>query len=334
MTDGLVEKLYQDFEQQLQALNLPAETQLVAALGGGADSQSVLDLLDRFRQKHPHYRYLAIHLDHHFHPDSSTWAAQIKADAERRNFPVHVESIDVPVTNRQSKEAEGRKQRYQRLTELTEPAAVILVGQHRNDQIETFLLQLKRGAGPKGLAAMAALAPFTEHRQIWRPLLHVSKQQILAYSEARELFWIEDETNADVRIERNFLRHQVIPTLEARWPQFGQSVLRSAALCAEQESLLEDLLTHELTQLTNAAGDLQVDPLRCRSPEFQRAIIRLWLQRQEVSMPSQAQLAQVIKQMLFTTNDASPAVAWGQYKLTRTKQRYLHVEMTRATLND
>jgi len=334
MTAGLVDQLYNAFEQHLQALNLPAGTQLVAALGGGADSQSVLDLLDRFRQSHPEYQYLAIHLDHHFHPDSSTWAAQIKADAERRQFPVHVESLEVPVSNRQSKEAEGRKWRYQRLAALTDHDALILVGQHRNDQIETFLLQLKRGAGPKGLAAMAALAPFIEQRRIWRPLLQVSKQDILSYSKARGLFWIEDETNADVRIERNFLRHEVIPTLEARWPQFGNSVLRSAALCAEQDALLNELLADELTQLLHPSGGLQVDPLRQRSPAFQRAVMRLWLQQQQVSMPSQAQLEQIIKQMLFTSNDTKPMVQWGQYKLLRSKQRYLYIESLRVDLDD
>ncbi|MEX1220878.1 MAG: tRNA lysidine(34) synthetase TilS [Idiomarina sp.] len=325
MATALADEIYAQFSQRLLQLSLAPNTQLVAALGGGADSQSTLDLLDRFRQHHPEYRYLAIHLDHHFHPDSPQWAAQIKADAERREFPVIVEPLEVPLGKRQSKEAQGRQLRYQRLSELTDNNALILLGQHRNDQIETFLLQLNRGSGPKGLAAMGEVADFTGGRRLWRPLLQVSKADILSYAKQRQLFWIEDETNLDTRIERNFLRHDVIPTIEQRWPQFGHSVLRSAALCAEQQALLEELLSVELTQLTNSEGALAVDALKLHSEAFQRAVLRQWLQQQQVSMPSQAQLEQMRQQMLFTTNDAQPQVGWGPYVLSRTRSRHLVV---------
>lgn len=319
--------VYARFALALQELLAQLDApQLVVALGGGADSQTCLDLLDRFRHQHAAdagMQYLGIHLDHHFHPDSSDWAQVLREDLQRRQFPYHIEDLQVVTLARQSKEATGRAARYQRLAELVEPKALVLLGQHRNDQIETFLLQLKRGAGPKGLASMAELAPLAPASWLWRPLLNLSKADILRYAKARELVWIEDETNYDTQIERNFLRHQVVPLLEQRWPQFGDSVLRSAALCAEQEQVLQELLRDHLQAHMNAAGQLEIAPLTQHSEAFQRALLRAWLQHQGASMPSAAQLEQLRLQMLYTTNDAKPVVEWAQFRVWRTRQRYL-----------
>ncbi|RUO60606.1 tRNA lysidine(34) synthetase TilS [Pseudidiomarina insulisalsae] len=322
--------LYDDFAAALAALELRPQQQLVACLGGGADSQTILDLLDRWRTDYPDYQYLAIHLDHQFHPDSAAWAASLQEDCARRQFPMHCEVLAVAQGPRISKEAAGRSARYQRLSELAEPDAIMLLGQHRNDQIETFLLQLKRGSGPKGLAAMAQTigsdAPQRPGRQTWlRPLLNVSKASIYAYAREHQLHWIEDDTNFDTSIDRNYLRHEVVPKLEQRWPHFGAAVLRSAQLCAEQQQVLDELLGKQLRQAMNATGELAVGALQPHSQSTQRALLRAWLQHQGASMPSYAQLEQLRKQMLLTGNDRQPQVAWGDYKVVRTRQRTLQL---------
>lgn len=308
--------LYSLFKQRLQALNLKPNQQLIACLGGGADSQTILDLLDRFRSDFPNYRYVAIHLDHAFHPSSDSWAQGLIDDCERRRFPIICEPLAVATGARVSKEAAGRDARYARLAELGDEHAVFLLGQHRNDQIETFLLQLKRGAGPKGLAAMAPTS--YKNNQLWvRPLLDVSKAQIYDYANARKLFWIEDDTNYDTAIERNYLRHEVIPKLEQRWPHFGDAVLRSAQLCAETQSLLDQLLHDRVTPHIDQQGRLATRWLRDADPELQRGCLRFWLQSIAAPMPSYALLEQVRTQMLLTTNDARPLVQWRDCKVTR-----------------
>ncbi|CUA84757.1 tRNA lysidine(34) synthetase TilS [Pseudidiomarina woesei] len=310
------DSLYALFKKRLLTLQLAEQQQLIACLGGGADSQTILDLLDRFRHDFPHYRYLAIHLDHAFHPNSDEWAQGLVADCQRRDFPMLCETLPVKTGARISKEAAGREARYQRLSELGESNAVFLLGQHRNDQIETFLLQLKRGAGPKGLAAMAPLS--LRNQQQWlRPLLDVSKQTIYDYAHARQLFWIEDDTNYDTAIERNFLRHDIIPKLEQRWPHFGDAVLRSAQLCAETQGLLEQLLSDRVSPHINADGALATRWLAATSPDLQRGVLRYWLQSQQVPLPSYAQLEQLRTQMLHTTNDTQPQVCWAQYCVVR-----------------
>ncbi len=317
--------LYPVLTQSLSCLELKPGRQLVACLGGGADSQTVLDLLDRYRREHPQYEYLAIHLDHQFHPASGEWAQGLVDDCARRQFPLYTEVLAVPSGSRISKEAAGREARYARMAELAKPDAVFLLGQHRNDQIETFLLQLKRGSGPKGLSAMATAAS-GQHQQQWiRPLLRISKAEIYRYAEQHQLFWIEDETNFDTSIDRNFLRHQVVPLLEQRWPQFGEAVLRSASLCAEQQQLLDELLSVQVEPMLDADGNLQSKPLEQASPQLQRAALRFWLARRNASMPSYAQLEQLRTQMLLTTNDASPAVSWGRYTVTRRRDRTLEL---------
>ncbi|MBA3989288.1 MAG: tRNA lysidine(34) synthetase TilS, partial [Idiomarina sp.] len=160
---------------------------IVVALGGGADSQSVLDLTLRYREEHPQHHYLAIHLDHYFHPDSPKWAEFLRQQCIQHGIAHIVEPVDVPKQGRASKEALGREARYSRMAQLTDPRAVILLGHHLSDQSETFLLQLKRGAGPKGLAAMAPIAPFTDQRLLVRPLLGLNKAQIYQYAQARKL---------------------------------------------------------------------------------------------------------------------------------------------------
>ncbi|MRJ42717.1 MULTISPECIES: tRNA lysidine(34) synthetase TilS [Idiomarina] len=316
LSDSWAEQLFQQFSHQLVELALVPGQQLVVCLGGGADSQTLLDLTDRFRQTHPEYTYLAIHLDHSFHEKSAAWAAGLVADCQQRQFPFICEPLQVELGARISKEAAGRNARYQRLVELTQPDAVLLLGQHRNDQIETLFLQLKRGAGPKGLAAMAKFMQ-RHQRYWWRPLLGISKAEIYQYAHARQLFWIEDDTNYDVSIERNFLRHQVVPLFEQRWPHFGDAVLRSTQLCAENQQLLELLLADRVAPHIDAQGRLASRWMVGQSAELQRGILRFWLQQQQAPLPSFAQLEQLREQMLNTDNNARPKVGWADCLVSR-----------------
>ncbi|RUO73331.1 tRNA lysidine(34) synthetase TilS [Idiomarina ramblicola] len=309
MADGL----YDLFSKSLESLSLKPGQQLVAALGGGADSQTVLDLLMRYRRQNPQYRYLAIHLDHSFHPSSANWSLTIEQAAKAYGIETIFEPLHVPIANRQSKEAAGRERRYQRLAELTKDDAVLLLGQHRNDQIETFFLQLKRGSGPKGLSSMASIQPWTGNRRLCRPLLSVSKEQILEYAQQQSLTWIEDDTNYDTRIERNFLRHKVVPLIEERWPQFGQSVLRAAKLCAEQQQVMDELLLERLGKAQTHKSHFPLSLLENQSSAMQRALLRTWLQTMKRSLPSYEQLEQIRLQAESARKDSQLQVQCDGY---------------------
>ncbi|MGM0481602.1 MAG: tRNA lysidine(34) synthetase TilS [Pseudomonadota bacterium] len=314
--------LYQRFQSVLESLSLKPQQQIVIALGGGADSQALLDCAMRFRRQYPHYRYLAVHLDHSFHPDSADWSQTIEKAVTAYAVDTLFEPLAVQSLKGQSKEAQGRDKRYQRLREISDSDAIILLGQHRNDQIETFILQLNRGSGPKGLSAMAEIHDWYQQRRLVRPLLSVSKEQIYDYAQQHQLTWIEDQTNYDTRIERNFLRHQVVPLLEQRWPQFGDSVLRSARLCAEQQQVLEQLLDRQLDQqlITHPllGNGLAVDSLRYQDEMMQRVLLRRWLEQNlaaQASLPSYQQLEQIRLQALQSRADSKLTVHCTDYQV-------------------
>jgi tRNA(Ile)-lysidine synthase len=316
---NIEDDFYRSFCGALARLELSAPQQIVVALGGGADSQTILDLALRYRRDHPEFTFLAIHLDHFFHPDSPKWAQFLEDECARLGMPAIVEPLQVENATRHGKEAAGRVARYQRLAELTQSDAVILLGQHLSDQSETFLLQLKRGSGPKGLSAMAEQAPFHEQRRLCRPLLGHSKSEIYAYARARGVRWIEDDTNTDTQIDRNYLRHQIIPSLRQRWPQFEKVVARSARLCAEQQSLLDHLLHQDLKSRTSPEGRLTLAGFNQLGTIHQRALLRAWLQASGASMPSEAVLIQIVQQ-LAAQADAQVHVRWGQQEVRRFQQ--------------
>lgn len=324
----IIDSFYASYCAALASLDLQGPQSIVVALGGGADSQSVLDLTLRYRQEHPQHDYLAIHLDHYFHPKSPQWAEFLRQYCVDANIAHIVEPIQVSVQGRQSKEAEGRDARYQRLAELTSEQAVILLGHHLSDQSETFFLQLKRGSGPKGLSSMASIAPFVGERRLCRPLLGHSKEEIYTYANARGLRWIEDDTNIDTSFERNFLRHDVIPVLNARWPQFEHTLARSARLCAQQQALLDELLAQELSQRMEG-NRLAVGSFTSFSHAYQSALIRLFLQRMQVRLPSEAQLNEVLKQLAGKAVN----VRWGQQQL-RSYAGYLYLLPVFAEVSD
>lgn len=321
-------ELYPEFAKQLDSLQLPPGQQLVVALGGGADSQTILDLTLRYRQDHPEFSYLAIHLDHYFHPDSPKWAEFLRTWCINQNIEAIVEPLFVPSGARLSKEEQGRKARYQRITELTSENAVILLGQHRNDQAETFLLQLKRGAGPKGLAAMAIEAPFAGQRRLFRPLLATTKAEIYAYAKAHGVEWIEDDTNTDTSIERNFLRCEIIPRLTERWPQFLDTVARSAKLCAEQTALVDELLHEHLTARLEEDGRLLLKGWWQLSDIRQRALLRAWLQHNHAPLPSFAVLSELAKQIQRSEGGKQVRVSWANVEVYR-RQKWLKVSNKR-----
>lgn len=317
--------LYPLYRDLLTSLELPAGQQIVVALGGGADSQSVLDLTLRFQQEFPDFRYLAIHLDHYFHPDSPAWAEFLREYCQRVGIEHIVEPLVVPTGKRLSKEEQGRLARYRRMAELTATDAVILLGQHRTDQVETLLLQLKRGAGPKGLAGMQQIAEFVEQRRLVRPLLNVTKEKIYQYARAHAVEWIEDDTNHDTRIERNFFRHVIIPQIEERFPSFQQTAARSAAFCGEQTELFEQMLTDKLKDYLSAEGWLELRDWWQWDAKLQRALLRTWLASYAVTLPSAAILHELQTQIQRSQLGKQVRVRWGQVEVYR-QQKWLKLK--------
>ncbi|NUL37457.1 tRNA lysidine(34) synthetase TilS [Kosakonia sacchari] len=289
--------------------------QFLVAFSGGLDSTVLLHKLMLWRQQLPELRLRAIHIHHGLSPHADAWAEHCEDICARWQIPLSVVRVQV-VNHGEGIEAQARNARYQAFADALLPGEVLVTAQHLDDQCETFLLALKRGSGPAGLAAMPESMLFAG-TQLIRPLLTQTRDELHQWALHHALSWIEDESNADASFDRNFLRLQVLPVLAARWHHFAGAVARSAALCGEQEQLLDELLAEELEAATTAEGALQLAPLYRLSDARRRALMRRWLARRGAVMPSRAMLDRLWLEVALAREDASPCLRLGEFEVRR-----------------
>lgn len=317
--------LLEQLKNQLRT-HLPAQEHFLIGLSGGVDSVVLLQLFSQLGVK-----LRALHVHHGLSPNADRWAEFCEQLCKRLNIPFILQKVAVEKSL--GIEAGARAARYQAITETILSPEVLVTAHHLDDQAETFLLALKRGSGVKGLSAMQAVV-FRQHFAIFRPLLSIGKTQILHYAAQHGLEWVEDESNINSDYDRNFLRREVLPLLNQRWPHFNRMVARSAGHCAEQQKLLEELLTEELEHYADfTRKTLQVDIFPHFSPQKQRQLIRLWLEKCGEPMPSGARLKQILDTFVFARQDKNPQLKLGKYILRRyRRQLYLTPEF--AAMHD
>lgn len=303
---------------------LPARKRLLIAYSGGLDSSVLLHAL---RELTPEAPLFALHVHHGLHAQADAVAAFCAARARRLGVPF--ERIDVEVKPRgRGVEAAARDVRYAALRARMRPGDLLLTAQHADDQAETLLLQLLRGAGPRGLAAMPELRRLGPG-WLARPLLGLRREHLRAWAEARGVEWNQDPTNADLSLDRNYLRQRVMPLLEERWPGAATTLSRSARLCAQQQQALEGLLARQPAH----AG--RGETLACRAlreldePERQ-ALLRDWLRRRGAPMPPERRLRAALAMLLDARADRQPAARLDAgHELRRYRDR-IHLLPTRA----
>ncbi|MBZ0072165.1 MAG: tRNA lysidine(34) synthetase TilS [Gammaproteobacteria bacterium] len=214
------------------------------AYSGGCDSHVLLHALAAGRERLP-APLGAMHVNHNLQSDAVAWAAHCGAVCAALGVACRDLSVQAHARAGESPEAAARAARYRALAEALPPGHVLLTAHHQDDQAETLLLQLLRGAGPKGLAAMPAAVALGPGRLL-RPLLDVSQAALRAYADRHGLAWVEDPSNARLDYDRNFLRQRVLPLLRERWPALGAVLARGAAHQADAAQLLDELAALDL----------------------------------------------------------------------------------------
>lgn len=279
------------------------------AFSGGLDSTVLLHALCQLRAE-LNAELVAVHVNHRLQPAAGAWAEHCRRTCEAWNVPYMLREIDVRLAPGVSPEAAAREARYAAFESLLEAGDVLLTAQHQDDQLETFLLQLLRGAGLPGLAAMPAVMPFGAGR-LARPLLDVPRVELAAYAVASGLQWIDDPSNRDTRFDRNWLRHELIPLLKSRWPAVGATVSRAARHCAAGAALLGELAREDLAALTVASGErLDATALAALPAERAANVLRHWLAARGLPMPPERKLAHVLSDVLHARADRQPCVRW------------------------
>ena len=296
----------------LQAWVKPGQ-HLVLGLSGGVDSVALLHMLVQL-QVSLRFTLSALHVNHQLSPNASAWAVFCQQLCATYAVPFEVVAVNLTRQPGESLEAIAREARYQVFS--SQKADFIVLAQHLDDQAETLLLQLLRGAGAKGLSAMPQVRLAARGAPILRPLLAVSRSQIESYAVAHTLQWIHDESNDNLSFDRNFLRHQIFPALEQRFPAYRRTLLRVSQNQAEASDLMDQLAALDAQQSVRD-GRLLLGPVRLLNPVRAKNLLRYFLAAQGVAMPGAARLGEVLRQLLTAAADANVRIMLGRHELRR-----------------
>jgi tRNA(Ile)-lysidine synthase len=251
------------------------------AFSGGLDSTVLLHLLAQLAKSHSLPRLKAIHIHHGLQSAADAWPGHCQSVCDALGVPLEV--VHVRVLPGASLERAARDARYRAFVEATQSNELLLTAQHRDDQAETLLFRLLRGAGVRGLSAIPPQRPLGRGHLV-RPLLDVSRAELEAYAAEHQLSWIEDPSNDDQQFSRNYLRHQIFPVLTQRWPQALATMARSAAHLSEAQGLLDDLAEMDLAHAATVSEfdwlgvpSLEMAALEKLSAARQRNALSHWL---------------------------------------------------------
>ena len=278
-------------EQSFLKQKLKKNYHLLVGVSGGIDSVVLGHALSQLRFIYP-FDLTFIYVDHQLHPESKKWAGVVKRLAKKLSTEFIYEKVTIIQDLKLGIEGAARKHRYQIFQKHQQD--ILVLAQHEDDQLETLLLQLARGAGAKGLSCMPE---YHEKSKIWRPLLSVSKNLIYGYQQEHKLKFIEDSSNKDNKYDRNYLRNKVIPLIKKRFPQFATTSGRSVKHIADaynHQNLMNAELYENVLEEANQLNGLKLKKL---SDYDLGNVIRFWLNEHQVLMPSIRVLEQIVSQV-------------------------------------
>ncbi len=296
----------------------PGTKQLLAGYSGGLDSHVLLHLLHTYcHQSKPAPGLTAIHINHGLNPDAGHWAEHCRAICQELKIEYRLIELDARAPKGESQEAWARKLRYDALRQLVGPADILMTAHHQDDMAETLLIQLFRGSGPAGLAAMPAKSGFGPGRH-YRPLLQYTRSDLKTYAEQHRLSWIEDDSNTDLKYDRNLIRNNILPAISQRWPAISRTLYRAARLQADAASLLDDLGNSDMQLCAVEHGNyLRVSLLQVLSSTRAANTVRYWIRSRRFPLPTERQLSEVFTSLLAAGPDTVPCVCWNGTELRR-----------------
>lgn len=282
---------------------------------GGLDSTVLLHALAQLNLP---VTLRALHINHQISPNADSWQHQCEKVCAQHNVPFFAEKVQVKNSGKGIEDA-AREARYNIFERYVDAGDYLFTAHHGNDQAETLLLRLMRGTGPRGLAAIAGERKLPSGGTLIRPLLHFSRTELEAYAHAQQLIWVDDESNQDDHYDRNFIRNQVMPLLQTRWPVFMRKWQQTAELCAQQETLLEEFAQQDLQSANSREERVgqSIDLLWLKSLSVARRqhLLRCWLRSANCDLPETSHWQQLEVQLFSAREDAAVEIAWGQYSL-------------------
>lgn len=291
--------------------SLPAK-RWVIALSGGLDSAALFHLCVSLL---PLNKLHVLHVNHNLQAESESWAVFCESQAASAGIPFTLKGVKPESFS----EDAARNARYQAFSEFLEDGDVLLLAQHADDQAETLIYRLMRGAGLKGLGGMPASRSLGKGKLL-RPLLGVSRPELEIWVREQGIEWVEDKSNQLSHYDRNFLRLNVFPVLFSRWNNTSKRLADTARLLQSDQRLLNEYLDGELEQYLVPPSELNYSDWSRKSEYRQKSLIRRWVERQTGYLLNESELDLLLTEVIMASEDRNPELKIDQFLIRRFRQ--------------
>ena len=300
-----------------QLAQLPPTIRYWLAYSGGCDSHVLVHAMAALQQQGLPQSVHVLHINHGLQAQSNEWENHCQAVCEALSLPIEIIRVDATPQRGESPEEAARRARYAAFSNILQSDDGLLLAHHQDDQAETLMLQLLRGAGLKGLAAMPNHSPFAKG-WLGRPLLDFSRASLHHYAEQQGLVWIDDPSNANTAFDRNYLRHEVMPLLRQRWPAVSATLSRVAGHLADGAELLKQLAEQDWLEHRGEGRCLKLDCIGELEPPRLRNLLRHWLTEVcGVTQANSGHLNRIMHEVIPAAEDANPLVCWSGAEVRR-----------------
>ncbi len=309
-------------QDQRKHRHLPPIKRWVVALSGGLDSVVTLHLASQLL---PPNSVCAVHVNHQLQSQANDWQALCEQLCNSYAIPIKSYVINPQGVSEQLL----RDARYDCFLDFIHEQDCFLFGHHANDQAETILFRMVRGAGSKGVSAIPAERALGKGHLL-RPLLALPRHELESYARQSNLQWVEDPSNHSLDYDRNYLRHEVVKPLVKHWPKACEKMALSAALIEQEHQLLNDYLETDLQTIAEH-NYFNLKAWGALSENKGNALLRLWLKRETGRVVSSKQFKQIVEQLIYSKQDSNAHSILGNYTLKRYKQLLFVLATPRLT---
>jgi len=294
----------------------PSARRFWIAYSGGLDSHVLLHALTVIRGDLS-ADLNGVHINHGLSKDAGAWSRHCESVCSELGIPCYIFAVSAAPQSGESREAAARRARYAALAEIVQTGDCLLTAHHQDDQAETVLLQMLRGAGPRGLAAMPSYTEFSRGI-LGRPLLGFTRDDLHGYAVQEGLRWVDDQSNFDTCYQRNYLRREVVPLIKRRWPAMARILSRTAAHCADAAQMMDVIAASDFENIRGVAPDtISINKLLTLQASNQRNVLRFWFRQAGVLLPETVHLERLYSDVLNATEDRMPRLAWGGVEVRR-----------------
>ena len=301
------------------------------AYSGGLDSHVLLHVLASI-QNEIKQKLVAVHINHGISNDADLWVKHCQEISANYAIEFQTFSVDLSLKSSKGTEAFAREKRYKVFGSLINNYDLLLTAHHMDDQVETILLQLMRGAGPDGLVGMPQVREFSKGFLL-RPLLDYSREEIHDYAISESLNWIEDESNKLNKYDRNFLRNKIIPELVTRWPGALKTVQRAAKHQAEARCLINEISRSDLEMVSQSEyTKIDISRFDNLSSIRKKHVLRAWIKENKLEMPNARIIEKINAEVIHANNDRNPCIKWKGGEIRRYRG-YLYIMKSLPTHN-